>query len=234
MASADSRAAFINTIAPLIKKYAKAYGYQVCSGIIAQACCESAYGASSLAYKYHNYFGLKCGTGWKGASVNMRTGEEYTVGKITMINDNFRVYSSMEEGVKGYFEFIQYPRYSNLKSARTPEEYLQMIKKDGFATSSAYVNTNLAIVNNWNLRVWDNGSAVVPDAVKDVSYGAIVTASVLNVRTGAGQNFRQCMVNGHVFQLPQGIVIAIEKESNGFGKLAGYNGWVSLMYLKKG
>ena len=49
---------FIETIAPLVQKYAPLYNIQVASPIIAQACLESAYGTSFKA-KYHNYFGLK-------------------------------------------------------------------------------------------------------------------------------------------------------------------------------
>ena len=124
----SERRQFIETIAPIIVKYAGLMGYNTPSAIIAQACLESAFGGSSLAYKYHNYFGLKCGTGWNGASVNMKTNEEYTPGTLTSIRDNFRAYPNMEEGVKGYFDFIQYPRYRNLKTADTPEEYLQMIR----------------------------------------------------------------------------------------------------------
>lgn len=146
---------FIAKIAPIIQKYAKAYGYQVASPIIAQACIESAYGKSSLGYKYHNYFGMKCGSAWKGKSVNLKTKEEYTVGTLTSISANFRVYDSMEEGIKGYFEFISGKRYQNLKSAMYPKEYLQMIKQDGYATSSTYVDTNMNCINKWNLTQYD-------------------------------------------------------------------------------
>lgn len=146
---------FIAKIAPIIQKEAKARGYQVCSPVIAQACCESRYGFSGLA-KYHNYFGLKCGSSWKGASVNMATKEEYTVGTLTSIRDNFRTYSDMEDGVKGYYDFISVKRYANLKTATTPQMYAERLKADGYATSSTYVNTLMNTVRKWNLDKWDN------------------------------------------------------------------------------
>lgn len=146
---------FIAKIAPIIQKEAKARGYQVCSPVIAQACCESRYGFSGLA-KYNNFFGLKCGSSWKGASVNMATKEEYTVGTLTSIRDNFRAYPNMEEGVKGYYDFISTKRYANLKSATTPREYLERIKADGYATSSTYVNTNMNYILKHDLTKWDN------------------------------------------------------------------------------
>ena len=146
---------FISEIAPLIQKAAKKHGYQVCSPVIAQACIESRYGLSGLA-KYHNYFGLKCGSSWKGPSVNMATKEEYTVGTLTSIRDNFRVYSNMEDGVQGYFDFISTKRYANLKTATDPKTYLERIKADGYATSSSYVNTNMNTILKWDLTTWDN------------------------------------------------------------------------------
>ena len=79
MATANPTAAqckqFIETIAPIVQKYAKKYGYKVVSPIIAQACLESKYGFSGLA-KYHNYFGMKCGSSWKGKYVVKDTKEE--------------------------------------------------------------------------------------------------------------------------------------------------------------
>ena len=63
---------FIKKIAGYVKKYASAYGIAVHSPIIAQAILESGWGESRLAAVYHNYFGLKCGTKWKGKSVTSR------------------------------------------------------------------------------------------------------------------------------------------------------------------
>lgn len=163
MATSAQQKAFIGDIAPIIQKYAREYGYKVASAIIAQACIESAYGTSSLGYKYHNYFGMKCGKNWKGKSVNLSTKEEYKAGTLTSIKANFRVYDSMEEGVRGYFEFISGSRYQNLKQARTPEEYLILIKQDGYATSSIYVNTNMNVVNKYSLAKYDNFEKGEPD-----------------------------------------------------------------------
>lgn len=156
MATATEVANFINKIAPLIQKYAKQYGYKVASPIIAQACCESAFGTSSLSKKYYNYFGMKCGSSWRGKSVNLETKEEYKIGTLTDIKANFRAYNSMEEGIKGYFEFISKARYANLKTATTPQKYLELIKEDGYATSSTYVKTNMNIITKYGLIKYDN------------------------------------------------------------------------------
>lgn len=156
----NSREQFIEKIGALIRAEAIRREYYVCSPIIAQAIVESRYGESGLA-KFHNYFGLKCGSTWHGASVNMKTKEEYTVGTLTSIRDNFRVYPSMEAGVAGYFDFINTKRYENLKTANTPELYLTRIKADGYATSSSYVATNMKYVNLHNLTRFDDGMDVL-------------------------------------------------------------------------
>lgn len=159
---------FITDIATYVQKYAASYGILVHSPIIAQAILESGWGKSKLAATYHNYFGLKCGTKWTGKSVNLSTQEEYTAGTLATIKDNFRVFDSMEEGVKGYFEFIQLARYQNLKGITDPKTYLETIKADGYATSSTYVENTMALVTQYNLTQYDKGGTTVGKTAQDV------------------------------------------------------------------
>lgn len=159
---------FIEKIAPIIVKVAKERGYKFPSAIIAQACLESGYGKSLLASKYHNYFGLKCGSYWKGKSVNMWTKEEYHIGTMTDIKDNFRVYNDMEDGVKGYFNFISTTRYKNLKEATSPKDYLAKIKYDGYATASNYVVANMSVIEQYNLTRYDIEKYVEKKKTKDI------------------------------------------------------------------
>lgn len=162
---------FIKTIAAYIIKYAASYGIKVHSPIIAQAILESGWGKSKLASTYHNYFGLKCGTKWTGKSVNMNTQEEYQPGTLTTISDNFRVFNSMEDGVKGYFEFIQLTRYQNLKGITDPKTYLETIKADGYATSSAYVQNNMQLIEQYNLVQYDRKEVEnMSDRQKPIKY----------------------------------------------------------------
>lgn len=211
---------FINKIAPIIQKYAIMYGYKVCSPIIAQAFLESKYGESSLGKVYFNYFGMKCGKNWKGKSVNLKTKEEYTKGVLTTIKDNFRVYDSMEDGVKGYFTFISSPRYNNLKSAVTPQQYLEMIKADGYATSSAYVQNNMNIVNTYNLTRFDTMQAPAPDVKgKDIRK---VSAVNLNVRLSP-MGTKLCLISA-------GDMVNVVEEKDGWCRI---EAWVSSQYLVK-
>lgn len=146
---------FIANVAQYVQKYAPEYDIAVCSPIIAHACLESGWGKSKLSETYHNYFGLKCGSKWTGKSVNLTTKEEYTPGTKTTIRDAFRVYDSMEDGIKGYFEFIQLDRYHNLRGITDPKRYLETIKADGYATSSTYVADNMRLIEQYALTRYD-------------------------------------------------------------------------------
>ena len=147
--------AFIQKVAEKVSKYAPLYGISVHSPIIAQAIIESGWGKSGLASKYHNYFGLKCGSSWKGKSVNMTTKEEYKVGTMTNIRDNFRVFDDFDDGIRGYFEFINTKRYANLKGVKSPEEYVRRLKADGYATSSKYVDNVMRVIRDNKLTRFD-------------------------------------------------------------------------------
>ena len=199
---------FIEQIAKCVKKYAYVYGIEVHSPIIAQAILESGWGKSGLASKYHNYFGLKCGSSWKGKSVNMATKEEYNVGTLTNIRDNFRVYDSMEAGVKGYFDFINTSRYANLKGVKSPEEYVKRIKADGYATSSKYVDNIMRVIRDNKLTRFDgNGDG---DMKKEELTGRALTGKeiidilakrVINGDYGVGADRRERL--GELYSIVQ-------------------------------
>lgn len=152
---------FIQKIANEVNKQKWYYGIQVTSPIVAQAILESAWGQSVLSRAHFNFFGLKCGSSYKGLNVNMATKEVYN-GKTVSIRDYFRAYTSLAEGIKGYFEFISTKRYSALKTCVTPEDYLDAIVKAGYATSPTYKKNLLAVIDLYGLRKYDG---VFPEAV---------------------------------------------------------------------
>lgn len=224
-----SAASFIAQIGPIVQKYAAVYGYRFPSAIIAQACIESGYGTSSLAYRWHNYFGIKWWKNCGRSAVNLSTKEEYTPGVLTSITAGFAVGKDMEDGVKMYFEFIQRnSRYNNLKSAGSSKNYIELIRADGYATSSTYVTTVWNVVCAQNLGRFDKQAAPTP-----VSYAGMVTASALNVRIAPSTAAGIMQVADHNFILPKGICVAIDAELDGWGRLASIPGWVSLQYIRK-
>ena len=181
---------FINHFIPLFQKESYKRGYSIISTPIAQTIIEGNWGRSTLA-KYHNHWGLKCGSSWKGQSINLKTKEEYTPGTLTTIKDNFRVYNSDEEGVKGYYDFISTKRYANLKLAKNYYEYANMLKQDGYATSSTYVKTLVDTVNKFNLFKYDREPDVIvyPGLMKrstKSTVGVVVLQGLLNNIIKAG------------------------------------------------
>lgn len=63
--------------------------------------------------------------------------------------------------------------------------------------------------------------------------GVVSVSSYLNVRSGPGMSYGIVKVGGTDFRLPAGMVVSIEAEQAGWGKLTGVTGWVSLSYIKK-
>ena len=204
-----SRRQFVIDIANYVRKYAPQYGIKVYSPVIAQAIHESGWGESKLSAKYHNYFGLKCGTKWTGKSVNMKTQEEYSAGSLSTISANFRAYDSMEEGVKGYFDFIQLPRYSNLKGVTSPRQYLQNIKDDGYATGSQYVDHVMNTLNLYNLTQFDGE---VPAAKQPATQGqreAIVSEAISHIGVKEGTVLHHKIIDRYNSRkpLPRGYAV---------------------------
>ena len=169
----DEQKNFISLMYANCVRYADDYGIsQSCiPAIVGQAIIESKWGKSLLASKYFNYFGLKCGSSWTGKSVNLKTKEEYKAGQLTTIKDNFRVYSSIGLGTKGYFEFIKNKRYSNLKTATNPRQYLEYIKADAYATDSKYVNKVMKVVDSYVLPWLKQYDYKMNNIVKEVVLG---------------------------------------------------------------
>ena len=78
----------------------------------------------------------------------------------------------------------------------------------------------------------DNGEKTV--VAPFVAYAAQVNVNTyLNVRIGPGTGYACMKVNGKDFQLPNGLIVAICEEANGWGRLSNIQGWVSLSYLAR-
>ena len=145
---------FIESIALGLELYRKEYGINVLSVPIAQAILESGFGTTELAVNAHNYFGLKCGSSYIGERYTKETCEEIN-GIVIKVQDNFRKYRSLRESCKGYLEFLNYSRYSNLKGITDYRLYLDNIVADGYATDSKYKLKILNIIDTYHLTDYD-------------------------------------------------------------------------------
>lgn len=155
-----TRGDFIKHIAPLIQRHAPRYDIAVVSPVIAQAALESAYGTSELALKACNYFGLKYSAGRcpTASGIYVKDGAEQNAdGSYTNSPMQWCRFPDMESGVIGYFDFINTPRYANLKGVKDARTYLEMIKADGYATSLRYVENLMVVIRDNDLTRFDEG-----------------------------------------------------------------------------
>lgn len=148
---------FVEQIAGYVKKIAPEFGIEVVSPIVAQAILESAWGTKNKA-KYHNYFGLK----YREGRLNCHSGyfndsstEQLADGTYIPISTDWYSFANMEDGVRGYFQFINIDRYKNLKGITDPFEYVRLIREDGYATDHEYVEKITNVIKNNNLTQYD-------------------------------------------------------------------------------
>ena len=172
-----SKQEFIKQVAALVKKYAPSYGIKVYSPIIAQAILESSYGTSELAVKACNFFGLKYREGRCKTCIGIydKAGSEQNKdGSYTSSAMKWCKFKSMEDGVIGYFDFINISNYSNLKGVTDPRRYLENIKADGYATSLNYVDNLMRVIEDWGLTDYDKKEE------KDMSNSPLVSYTKLS------------------------------------------------------
>lgn len=182
-----SKQEFIEQIAAYVKKYAPSYGIVVYSPIIAQAILESAYGTSELAVNACNFFGLKYREGRCKTCIgvyNKVGSEQNPDGSYTSSAMEWCKFEDMENGVIGYFDFINISNYANLKGVTNPREYLENIKADGYATSLDYVDNLMSVIENWSLTDYDkeenkmSNSSLVNCTVKSPNHSGARTHAI--------------------------------------------------------
>lgn len=163
---------FIKQVITYLKKYAPQYNIKCYSAVCAQFCLESAYGTSdkvvlkdkngNIVEWRHNYVGLKynpkypkrCPSGI--GFFEEGTAEQHTDGSYENINALFWKFSSLENCVKGYLEFLDFSsNYNNLKGVTDPQTYLTLIRQDKYATSLDYVENCMNVVRKLNLTQYD-------------------------------------------------------------------------------
>lgn len=105
-------------------------------------------GYSLLSQNANNYFGIKCGSNWKGASYKIKSAEEDKNGVKNYPVSCFRKYRSIEESIKDYIRFLKVN--SNYKKAGFFEQttvtgQFKALKAAGYATGNDYVNLLIGV-----------------------------------------------------------------------------------------
>ena len=172
---------FIQVLAPYaVESMEKQHIYA--SVTIGQGILESGSGSSGLSMRYNNFFGMKGGGDtvghevgevvktsegnefWSGNSVVMPTKEESN-GNTFSITAFFRVYENIGQSVFDHGRLLTTSRYTNAGVTQAyeqglgPEEQIARIKAAGYATDSQYVNKVVKVINENNLKQYDEMSS---------------------------------------------------------------------------
>jgi flagellum-specific peptidoglycan hydrolase FlgJ len=119
---------------------------------MAQMIIESGWGSSANARLANNYFGIKKGVGWNGATIWLNTPRDANP------RSEFRKYPSAAASIKDHSDFlIKNKRYTTagVFDARTPEDQIRALVKGKYAESGNYFNALMDIINQNNLKSLD-------------------------------------------------------------------------------
>ncbi len=127
------------------------------SFMVAQAAHETGWGKKNIRMadgsNSFNLFGIKAGSGWKGASTQVTT-TEYVDGRPQKSVQSFRAYSSYAESFADYARLMKTsPRYRDVVAAADDaKSFAQGLQRAGYATDPAYAD-KLGRVINTTLRL---------------------------------------------------------------------------------
>lgn len=129
---------------------------------MAQAILESADakgnpGASTLASKHNNFFGIKADSSWNGPKAIMKT-REVINGKSVYVDAAFRKYDHPIDSFKDRVNFLlKHKRYTTagVFNSKTPEDQANALQRAGYATDPKYAQTLINLINRYNLKSLD-------------------------------------------------------------------------------
>jgi flagellar protein FlgJ len=144
----EQKRRFIEQIAPHAEAAGRELGVDP-RAIVAQAALETGWGSSlpeDAGARSHNYFGIKAGSGWGGASVASRT-TEFVDGQAVEEGARFRAYGSVAENVGDYVRVLRdNPRYAAaLGTGGDVRAFAVALQRGGYATDPAYASKLVAV-----------------------------------------------------------------------------------------
>ncbi|WP_266171290.1 flagellar assembly peptidoglycan hydrolase FlgJ [Dyella subtropica] len=147
--------AFVRDLAPQAAKVAKQLGVSV-RAVLAQAALETQWGQhmpQSQGKSSNNLFGMKAGSSWDGAKVNVPT-LEFEDGVAVRRNAQFRAYKSPADSLADYARLItDNPRYAQaLGHGDDVLGFAKGLVNGGYATDPSYAHKLAAIANSPQMR----------------------------------------------------------------------------------
>ena len=148
----ESPEAFVEQLFPIAETYAQTLGLDP-KALVAQAAVETGWGRHMIhradGENAHNLFGIKADKRWQGEKALVST-VEYEQGIPTPQKAPFRAYSSFDESMRDYVQFVsQSPRYqSAIENSQDPKQYFKALQQSGYATDPKYADKVMAVMNS--------------------------------------------------------------------------------------
>jgi flagellar protein FlgJ len=153
-ASPEQQIKFINDMLPQAEAAGRELGVDA-RAIVAQAALETGWGTSKPGGSSHNFFGIKAGENWRGASVTADT-TEYVAGEAGSERARFRAYGSLAENLEDYVRVLSSPRYeAALGTGADVRAFANALQRGGYATDPEYANKLVATFEKVSARQSD-------------------------------------------------------------------------------
>jgi peptidoglycan hydrolase FlgJ len=172
---ATSKDDFISQLRPHAEQAARELGVDA-NALLAQAALETGWGRSvpcnSNGDCSFNLFGIKAGSQWSGATVNVPT-LEFEEGIPVRRVERFRAYDSPADSFRDYAALIRdSSRYANARGAGdNVEAFATALQQGGYATDPHYAQKIAAVASEVRAR---------SDALKFAAAAPSTTNRVLN------------------------------------------------------
>lgn len=148
---ASSKEDFVRQMLPHAEQAARELGVDP-HALLAQAALETGWGKSvpcnAAGERSFNLFGIKAGSQWSGATVNVPT-LEFEDGIPVRKVERFRSYESAADSFRDYARLIRNnPRYENaLNAGSNVAGFASALQQGGYATDPQYASKIVAVAN---------------------------------------------------------------------------------------
>jgi flagellar protein FlgJ len=146
-ATPEQKQKFIDEMLPHAQAAARELGVDA-RAIVAQAALETGWGTAQPADaggQSHNFFGIKAGASWRGASVSADT-TEFVAGEAGTGRARFRAYGSLAENVTDYVRVLREPRYADaLGTGADVRAFATALQHGGYATDPEYADKLMSV-----------------------------------------------------------------------------------------
>lgn len=161
---------------------------------LAQGGLESNWGNSELAVKANNHFGIKCHSGWDGATYRIDAERK---------KECFRKYPTAKASYQDHSKFIAYrERYAFLFKYATTDyrNWAKGLLSAGYATNPKYASLLISLIEKYHLDQFDRpsghkkdkktGTAAAANIAKTTNTTAVPTATMVAGTVGINNKIK--------------------------------------------